>query len=147
MSFVNSSSLESQLSRGRCGAPWHRTSLGPTINISAVNSCRCRAAVRVFVCACVCVCVCGVACWCWAPKKPRFIWRSRFSFTAAASRLSGLTVLFSWLKSGSFHSPPKQEECHEVPMVNHIHIYIWGLIQNAKDTMGEAAFRPTMALH
>ena len=146
MSFVNSSSLESQLCRGRCGAPWHRPSLGPTINISAVNSCRCRAAVHVFVRTCVCVCVWGCVLML-GSKKPRFIWRSRFSFTAAASWLLGLTVLFSWLKSGSFHSPPKQGECHEVPMVNHIHIYIWGLIQNAKDTMGEAVFRPTMALH
>lgn len=86
---------------------------------------------RVSMHVCVCDCVFMLR-----SKKPRFIWRSQFSFTAAASWLLDLTVLFSWLKSGSFHSPPKQEECHEVPMVNHIHIYILGLIQNATNGRG-----------
>ena len=95
------------------------------------------------LCVCVCVCVCVML----LPEKPRFIRRSQFSFSAAASWLLGLTVLFSWLQSGSIHGPPKQEECYEVPMVNHMHIYILGLTQCKEYYGREAVFRSTVALH
>lgn len=70
------------------------------------------------------------------------MWRSQFSSAAAAPRLLDLTVPLRWLTSRSFHRPPKREECYEVPMVNHIHIYILDLIKSAT-RMGEAVRGPT----
>lgn len=65
------------------------------------------------VSACVFVCDCVLML---GFKKPRFIWRSQFSFTAAASWLWDLTVLFSWLKSGSFH---KSSKTRRMPWSSH----------------------------